>query len=522
MTEKKTKKSQGGKAYDLPHFVDSLERIDQKIEEVLELQRSQLGSANMAPQELVGFPQYTPGSIMVGVPKFFDYNHLSQVDDIYSGVADPWVRGRLLSWNAQMRYAQLSNDMESMCMFLQLQLEALCQICLPGLLIEDGCSRWDWSLSVKEVGGKYGVISFKKGEAVDLIPHGGLQIRWPRPTGMGYFVRVIDEESIADKCGDSVVDIMYKTNAMELQHRFATLLSVEVSGLVNDGSLHDHRKKEVMEIPDGFTICLTSPIPWADLAWLSGHWLWVPEKQILELNDELYAENVGNGAIAGVRYSKGIINDEEDIFAIASACEYPHLNLILPQPSGLQIREISIEGEVLFTARARVKEIEGGQDFIYFAKKKEILTGQWGVIRANPRFVIRNGKPVLMKRDGAICLWVNTLGKWQIGEKDSYCLKELMSSYKGGAHLSERIRVMMTVPQDDNADSGWSGSGSMNEIFKSISELRNNIVHGNMEKLKSSRSSLTMDDLTNFWDNEIAVRVPHWLHECGQGKRGLQ
>ena len=184
-------------------------RMEERVEEYLELSRAAepLHGVGGVPGE--GMPSGGhPGGVMVGVPQFFDAAHLHAVNEAYAGIEDVWLRGRMAMWNAQMRIAQGANDLEAMCLFLQLQLEGLAQVALKGLYLDGAQWSRDWFVEViherfEPIGdeGKTRTIRetktthFKEGEEVSLIPFHDFVFQLNSQSQLGRYMTVVDVPS---------------------------------------------------------------------------------------------------------------------------------------------------------------------------------------------------------------------------------------------------------------------------------------------------------------------------------------
>ena len=491
----------------LDEIKSSITSLEQRVEELMELQRQGNGLEEYSrPDTLPGFPQYSPGSVMVGVPKFFDYNHLAQVDRTYSNIKDHWMRGRLTAWNAQMRFAQLANDIEATCLFMMLQLEALAQLLLTPLYIKEGVARRDFTLP--RVSGPAGdgstrSLSLSKGESVDVVPHMGFGLRTAVTDADGIYVKV---ESNKLKNGDSVMFRSLEEN--DFGEHYASYLGVSAYGVTRE--VHIMHYGELLDVAEfsNFTMVLTAPVPWAQIDWLKGCWLWVSRESLAEYRGDIIPldrKRPSSGTYFPAGQITGYPTDET-----LRGFEKKYWKLILPAPQGLDVVSSGWK-KFPFKARYKVPSMpEGANEFMLYADKERVLLdGSAAPLEVMLRFDYSGEDPVLKTEAGAISVIAGRVSRQRGG------LHDVLGQFgQSTSSIAERLSLLMQVSPEGMNAIDWQSRGASFNTFHVIKNMRNNLVHGNLGQLKSGAPSISMDDVASFWDCEIVPRLSHWIHEA--------
>lgn len=499
-----SKKKSGEDQFD--EIKSSISSLEQRVEELMELQRQGNGlEEDLGLDTLPGFPQYSPGSVMVGIPKFFDYNHLAQVDRTYADIKNHWTRGRLTAWNAQMRFAQLANDRDSMCLFMMLQLEALTQLLLPLLFVKRDKPRRDFTLD-KVYDQATGKASKKtmvpKDSLIDLVPHMPFAIRTDVKEEDGVYARV-KRNLLSDN--DS---FKYRQlNAGEFGDTCASILSVDVPGLTREEKLYEMGTLITeFEVSDFFAV-LTAPVPWKELFWLEGCWLWLSRESIAEFRGDVLPMD-RSIPFRGRYHPKGrVMKFPKEALP---SFERKYWKLVLPAPQGLEVVSSGWE-KFPFKARYSVTLMTDFLvDFMLYSDKEWVLRdGSAAPLEVMLRYDYSGDEPTLKREAGAISVIAGRVSQ------ERGVLHDVMGQFgKSKSSIADRICMMMQVSPEGLDTAAWDHGGSALNLFHSIKNMRNNLVHGNLGDMSKGRSSLSMDDIASFWDYEVVPRISHWIHEA--------
>ena len=485
----------------------ALSHLEQRVEEWMELYRQ--GEDDQRPQGLdgstPGLPQYSPGSVMVGVPKFFDFNHLLQVDRTYSGIEDHWMRGRLTMWNAQMRFAQLANDRESACLFMMLQLEALTQLILPKLYLENNRAKREFTLDgvfnpVMKKSNRS--IKIAKGEGLDIVPHMQFGILTSVSAQEGVYVKILSSMMPDDSSGKYRDRVDGKYDDL-----YATILKVEASGLDRVANIYQEGIYVDDFISSEFTVILTAAVDWNRLDWLQGQWLWVSRDSIAEFRGDV-VELDKSSTSNGLHYPQGRVA-KIPLGKALRTFEKKYWKLILPAPHALSVVPSGWE-KFPFKARYKVPGMPAGWDeFMLYADKEWVLgAGSAAPMEVQLRYDFSGSEPELKREAGAISVLAG-----RVNQKNG-AVHDVMGQFgQSTSSIAQRMLLMMQVSPDGVDDSGWGEGGDALGTFHAIKNMRNNLVHGNLGKMKSAAAALSMEEISTFWDIEVVPRMSHWMHE---------
>jgi len=449
-------------------------RMEERIEEYLELSRAAepLHGVGGAPGEGMASGGHA-GGVMVGVPQFFNVAHLNAVNEAYAGIEDVWLRGRMAMWNAQMRIAQGANDLEAMCLFLQLQLEGIAQVALKGLYVDGAQWSRDWSVEViyesfEPIGdeGKTRKIRetktthFKEGEEVSLIPFHNFAFQLNPQSQPGRYMSVVDVPSEGTPFDGR------KFNAMSW-----------------DRYLHEVTVEPIQGRGQSLKARLVSPVK--SLRGILGR------DETVWLTHHVFAD----AEVEPARVAKGR-------WAVA------------------------VESHIATGKSVKVEEMEKGRykyrghvkDFMISFDKNSIDKRTWRVYSDSNiwdticayEMSVRAYKDqetgevrYMMDQDGVISC---TTFRRSFKSGESY---DVMGRFgRNFASIAVRFDMMMKA-HDPDLELHW-GSDTRRVLDK-IREVRNLLAHGNLVKRKGRSSGLTIEDVASFWEEQVQPRMPYWV-----------
>ena len=416
---------------------------------------------------------------MVGVPQFFDAAHLHSVNEIYAGIEDVWLRGRMAMWNAQMRVAQGANDLEAMCLFLQLQLEGMAQVALKGLYVNGAHWSRDWSVDViherfESIGdeGKTRKIRetktthFKKGEEVSLIPFH---------------------------------DFAFQLNPQSQLGRYMTVVDVPSEGTPFDGRefnetswdryLHEVTVEPIQGRGQSLKARLVSPVK--SLRGILGR------DETVWLTHHVFADH------------------EADLARVAEGKW-----------------AVAVPSHIATGKSVKVKKMETGRykyrghvkDFMISFDRNSIDKRTWRVYSNSAVWDTISAYEMSVRayrdqetgevrymtdQDGVISC---TTFRRSFKSGESY---DVMGRF-GRNFASTAVRFdMMMQAHDADLELQW---GSDNRrVLDKIREVRNLLAHGNLMQRKGRSSGLTIEDVATFWEEQVQPRMPYWVQHIKGG-----
>ena len=439
-------------------------RMEERIEEYLELSRAAepLNGVGGVRGEGMASGAHA-GGVMVGVPQFFNAAHLNAVNEAYAGIEDVWLRGRMAMWNAQMRIAQGANDLEAMCLFLQLQLEGMAQVALKGLYVEAG--RWSrsWSANMA-VAGSEGIQEklFEQGEEANLLPYQKFAFQINPDLQEGRYATVIEvpEEGVP-----------FDARKFNAKSRARYLHKVFVLPIGGDGPARDARLLSQVKSLRGILGC-------SDHVWLT--------QQVFATDDEPHVVAQGEWSVAvesnvtkGSDITPKILEESHvhNFRADIKDAMLPHGKNHLQE----RVWRVYAKSENVFWDNEAAYEMRPWADF-------DSVTGE---------YVYENS----LKHVNSCNAWRRRFGRGEIFD--------VLGNYGGNkASARHKLDMLMRATAVDS-ELIW-GEKERRELDK-IRKVRNLLAHGNLVKRKGRSSGLTIEDVASFWEEQVQPRMPYWV-----------
>ena len=445
-------------------------RMEERIEEYLELSRAAepIHGIGGVPGEGMASGGHA-GGVMVGVPQFFDAAHLNSVNEAYAGIEDAWLRGRMAMWNAQMRIAQGANDLEAMCLFLQLQLEGIAQVALKGLYVAAG--RWSrsWSAKMAVLGleGKR-TMDFAQGEEVHLLPYQkfAFQINPDRQEGVYATVVDVPEEGAP-------------FDAKKFNHKSQDRYLHEVSVLPIEGVGQPRIARLLSKVK-----CLRGILGSNEKVWLT----W-----------EVFSSVEDPEKVAKGKWSIAV---ESHIYSGVSIDPEP-----LPEDRRNKFKA-RIEDVMVIHGQTRIQK----RVWMVYAPNKRVFKDEAAAYEMSPWATEDLATKEHFYENSA--KHINSCYGWRREFKKGAIYDVLGNYGENKANTWQKFNMLMEATEADS-ELIWGDKecGVLNKIRK----VRNLLVHGNLVQRKGRGSGLTIEDVAAFWEEQVQPRMPYWVQHIKGG-----